>query len=156
MRRIHGGFVGLALAAVLLAGCGGAPGAPAPVPPPPAPAAPTSVPAAPADPDATACLRHAATVDVVRTEIRAYEAGPVAVIRPALVLLAARQAYVVLGVQDRERALAVAEAINAIDDLDVQGKALVPPGGSELDLVQLDPTRIRAAMDALDRICAGG
>jgi len=159
MRRIHSGVVGLALAAVLLVGCGGAPDVPAPAPPPmpPAPAStPAAVPAVPADPDAEACLRHAATVEVVRNEILAYEAGPVAAIRPALVLLAARQAYVVLGVQDRERALAVAEVINAIGDLDAQGKALVPPGGSELDLVQLDPTRIRAAMDALDRICAGG
>lgn len=157
MRRIHGGFVGFALTAALLVGCGGAPDAPAPAPPLPPPAAPTSAPAAaPADPDTVACLRHAATVDVIRNEIRAYEAAPVAAIRPALVLLAARQAYVVLGVQDRERALAVAEVINAIGDLDAQGKALVPPGGSDLDLVQLDPTRIRAAMDALDRICAGG
>ncbi|MGH3611992.1 MAG: hypothetical protein ACRDRK_05155 [Pseudonocardia sp.] len=153
MRRVFGGFLGLVMAAVLLVGCGDAP---APAPPPPAPVVPTFAPTAPADPDTTVCLRHAATVEVVRNEIQAYEAGPVAVIRPALVLLAARQAYAVLGVQDRERALAVAEVINAIDDLDAQGKALVPPGGSELDLVQLDPTRIRAALDALDRICPGG
>ncbi|HVH24519.1 MAG TPA: hypothetical protein VNA11_18900 [Pseudonocardia sp.] len=42
----------------------------------------------------------------------------------------------------------------AIDDLDAQARALLPPGGNAArDPVQLNPTRILAAAAEIERLC---
>ena len=53
-----------------------------------------------------------------------------------------------------ELAAARTELVAAIDDLDAQARALLPPGGSATrDPVQLDPTRILAAAAEIERLC---
>lgn len=153
------GLLALALAGALMSGCaaggaGGTPDVPASASAAPSTTAPSTAPAAP---DAAACQRHAPAAAGIRKVIGAIEAGPVLPAGVALFLLAPRQAYAVPGVQDPELAATVAEVVAAIDDLDAQGKALLPPGGNATqDAVRLDPTRIRAALENLDRLCGSG
>ncbi|WP_214367882.1 hypothetical protein [Pseudonocardia sp. H11422] len=152
--------VGLALLGALLAGCGrgeggGADPASPASPAPATPAAPTSAPV-PDDPDAAACRRHAGTVETVRRTAGTISAGPMLPAGVALVLLAPRDAYA--GPQARDAALtaAMTEVVDAIDDLDAQGRDRLPPGANPAqDKVQLDATRIVAALDAVDRACPG-
>jgi hypothetical protein len=144
----------MALAAGLLAGCSSTPAPPAAPPPAPATTPPTTAPATPTDPDVAACLRHEAAVGGVRSVIGAIEAGPVLPAAVALFLLGARQAYSTPGVADPELAAAMSEAAAAIDELDAQGRELLPEGGNATqDAVELDPTRIREAVAALEELC---
>ena len=136
------------LAGVLLAGCGDTtvPPAPAVSPTPP-----------PVGSDAAACRRHTDVVGHVRTLAGMIEAQPVLPAAVALLLLSPREAYATPGAQDPELVAALAEVVAAIDDLDAQGRALLPPDGNPAETaVQLDPTRVRAALDTVDLLCAPG
>jgi hypothetical protein len=84
-------------------------------------------------------------------------AQPVLPAAVALLLLSPRETYATAGAQDRELSAATAEVVAGIDDLDAQGWALLPPGASPVEhAVQLDPSRLVAALDAVDRLCGGG
>jgi hypothetical protein len=134
------------LAGVLLSGCGGAPGTPAP--------AVTPTPS-PVGSDTAACRRHTEVGGHVRTLAGMIEAQPVLPAAVALLLLSPREAYSTPGAQDPALVAALAEVVAAIDDLDAQGKALLPPDGNPAETtVQLDASRVRAALDAVDRLCA--
>ena len=134
----------LVLLGAVAAGCGATPE--------PVPAAATST----RDPaDAAACRRHAETAQLLRREADAYAAMPVPAVRVALVLAATWEFYDDPGAQDPALRAAMSEVAASIGDLDAQGQAGVPAGGTLMDPVQLDPTRARAAVDAVDRECAG-
>jgi len=151
------------LAATLLVGCSSPappPTAPPPTAPPPTappPAAPPPTAAAPAlsAADVAACKRHAERVVLLRREAASYSSMPVPPVRVALVLANTLEFYQAPGAQDPVLTAALAEVAAAIKDLDAQGKAKVPPGGSLLDPVQLDVSRVQAAAAAVDRACAG-
>ena len=144
MRTPRTAAVALLVGAVL-AGCGGAPVPPTPV----ATASPPS-----AEADAAACRRHTDVGGHVRTLAGKIDAQPVLPAAVALLLLSPREAYATPGAQDPALVAALAEVVAAIDDLDAQGKALVPPDGNPAETaVQLDPTRVRAALDGVDRLC---
>jgi hypothetical protein len=145
--------VGRALAAAALLGALAACGGPAGAPPPPIPA-PADAPQVPApSPDEAVCAAHRATADTVRGIARAVEQGPVLPAGVALFLLDARN-RAAQGARDPELAAAQAELVAAIDDLDAQARALLPPDGNPArDAVQLDPTRVVAAVEAVERVC---
>ncbi|MGQ0576876.1 MAG: hypothetical protein ACT4RN_22145 [Pseudonocardia sp.] len=135
----------LAAAAALLAGCGSAP-EPVPVPPPAAALSPA---------DTDACARHGETARVLRREAQTYASMPVPPVRVALVLAATWEFYNAPGTQDPVLTAAMAEVAAAIGDLDAQGQAKLTPETTLMDPVQLDPARTTAAVDAVDRVCAG-
>ena len=136
----------------LLAGCGAA--APAPAPGPTAAPAPA---AAGAEAGAPACANAPVTISTVRGIADALERGPVLPAGVELFLTGPREAAVAPDPSGPELAAARAELVAAIDDLDAQAVALLPPGGNVTrDPVQLDPTRIRAAAAELERLCASG
>lgn len=158
----------LVVGAVLgvLVGCAGADPAPGPAapsagtPPPAAPAPASTPPAAP--PSGTAagepgCVDHERTVSMVRGIADAVAQGPVLPAGVALFLLGPRtRAAAVSDSADPELVAARAELVAAIDELDAQGRAALPPGGDAArNPVQLDPTRILAAADELERLCSG-
>jgi hypothetical protein len=167
--RCRRGLVAAALVA-LLAGCAGpdsagppaaapAGSAPAPAPAaPPTPAPPTPAPPTPepgAGRDGAGCVGFARTVSTVRGIADALRQGPVLPAGVALFLLGPRAQAAAPGVSDPQLAAARIELVAAIDDLDAQGRALLPPGGNATrDAVQLDPTRILAAAAELERLCA--
>lgn len=136
----------LALLGAVLAGCAGASEPPAPA----ASATPSRSPA-----DAAACQRHSQTAPLLRREADTYASMPVPPVRVALVLAATWEFYNAPGAQDPALLAAMSEVAAAIGDLDAQGQAKVPPGGTLMDPVQLDPSRATAAVDAVDRVCAG-
>jgi len=136
------------LAATLLVGCS------SPAPPPAAPPPTAAAPALSAA-DVAACKRHAERVVLLRRETASYSSMPVPPVRVALVLANTLEFYQAPGAQDPVLTAALAEVAAAIKDLDAQGKAKVPPGGSLLDPVQLDVSRVQAAAAAVDRACAG-
>jgi hypothetical protein len=139
-----------ALVTAALAGCTAAP-EPA-VPPPPAAAA---APPAAAAPDADACAGHAATAGTVRSIAAAAAEQPLLPASVALFLLDAR-ATAQRPVADPALAAARAEVVAAIDDLAAQGTAGLPPGGNPArDAVRLDTARLVAAVEAVERLCAG-
>lgn len=143
------------LAAVVLAGCA-APAAPIPASTPGSPASspPPTITAAP-DPDAAACAEHVGTAATVRSIAGAVANGPVLPAGVALFLLDARD-QASKPVSDPALAAAQAETVAAIDDVDAQGNAGLPPGGNPArDKVALDTTRILAAVEAVERVCAG-
>lgn len=143
LRRPAGGLVTV-LAAAVLVGCGNTP-----EPPPPAPLPSRSA------ADLAACERHTQTAALIRREAEAYGSMPVPAVRVALVLAATWEFYNASGAQDPVLVASMTEVAAAIGDLDTQGKAAMPPGGSLLDPVQLNPARIRGAVDAADKACAG-
>lgn len=74
----------------------------------------------------------------------------------ALIMLSTRRAATA-GEQadDYEVVSAMREVIAAIDDLQAQAAAGVPPSADPTKtLVRLDPTRLVAALDEADRVCA--
>jgi hypothetical protein len=158
--RLAGPLAAVALVG-LLAGCAGSatPNAPAgPAAPAPAPApAPALMPAAPpaaGTPDATACADNATTVSTVRGIADALERGPVLPAGVTLFLMTPREKAAAPEVTDPRLRAARAEMVAAIDDLDAQGQALLPPGGDALrDPVQLNPARILAAVAELEHLC---
>ncbi|HWM58034.1 MAG TPA: hypothetical protein VNO83_09380 [Pseudonocardia sp.] len=103
------------------------------------------------------CADHDNTVSTVRGVADALASGPVLPAGVALFLTTPRARATVPGVADPALIAAGAELVAAIDDLDAQAVALLPPGGNMVrDPVQLDPTRIRAAAAELERLCAAG
>jgi hypothetical protein len=156
------------LLAGLLLGCA-APGPASdtgPAAPMPAPVAGADAPGRAAGPTDTAgraeagggvCADHDNTVSTVRGVADALASGPVLPAGVALFLTTPRARATVPGVADPALIAAGAELVAAIDDLDAQAVALLPPGGSVTrDPVRLDPTRIRAAAAELERLCATG
>jgi hypothetical protein len=133
---------------LLLAGCSGAPAQPAPAP------VPDAVLARPAADDA-ACRRHEWTSELLRREADTYASMPVPPVRVALVLAATWEFYAKSGAQEPALLAAMNEVAAAIGDLDAQGRAKVPQGGTLMDPVQLDVARTLAAVDAVDEACAG-
>jgi hypothetical protein len=52
-------------------------------------------------------------------------------------------------------AAAMRELVSSIDDLDAQSQSRLPPGGNPAaTTVRLDPNRLAAALDGVDRACA--
>lgn len=154
MRRLGDrGRTAVVTVAVLgaLAGCS------APQPPAPAsPAPPAPAPTAPAGtPDQVSCQNVGDIAETVRGIGRASEQGPVLPAAVALVLIGPRQRALTPGIADAELAAAQIEFAAAIDELDGQGRAGLPPGGNPAkDTVQLDPTRILAAAEQVEALCA--
>ncbi len=153
--------IAVALLGTLLAGCAGGSAAPVsssagPTPSNAGPASPVPSGAGPVDPDAVACQEQVGAAKAVRNVVGAIKVGPVLPAGVAYFLLGARDTYAAPGVRDAGLAAARREVVAAIDDLDSQGKAKLPPGGDPLkDPVQLDPARVVAAVNAVDRECAG-
>jgi hypothetical protein len=141
----------LLAAGVLLAGCS------APAPAPTAPSAtgtgaPTS---AAAGPDDVACSADPSTADTIRGIAAVAQKEPVLPAAVALFLLDARQKAAAPGLTDPALIAAHAELVAAIDDLDAQGKAGLPPNGNAAqNKVQLDMKRILAAVDGVEKACA--
>jgi hypothetical protein len=139
----------------LLAGCGSA--APAD-PAPPTPADPPSSPAPRGAPGAEAggpaCVDSDITVSTVRGIADALERGPVLSAGVELFLTGPREQAATPQAAGPELTRARAELVAAIDDLDAQARTLLPPGGNAArDPVQLNPTRILAAADEIERLC---
>ena len=145
--------VGTGLAG-LLAGCGAAaepaPAAPPPAPPAPAPAAPAGAP----ELAGPACTDADITVSTVRGIADALARGPVLSAGVELFLTGPREQAAAPYTAGPELTRARAELVAAIDDLDTQAETLLPPGGSTArDPVQLNPARILAAADEIERLC---
>lgn len=144
---------------VVLGGCGGSPAPPA-VPAVPTGSAASAPPAGPPSVDPgrsaedAACAANEKTANTVRGIAAALEKGPVLPAGVALFLLDARSRAAAAQLGDPELAAAHAELVAAVDDLDAQGEALLPPGGSPArDAVQLDAARVLAAVEQIDRLC---
>jgi hypothetical protein len=156
VRRTRNALAAATLLGVL-AGCAGPAAAPAPPVPAPAPSAP----AAPSSPgpsgDQAVCAAHSETADTVRNlVVPAMRSGPILPRAAAFLLLNSRNRAATPGVEDPALAAAQAELVAAIDDVDAQGRAGLPPGGDPgTTPVQLDPTRLVAAVEAVEKACAG-
>lgn len=143
MRRTPTGWAAACALVVTLTGCGSPPGTATPAP---APAG---------NLDDTVCAAHLGTAETVAGIAKAVEAGPVLPAGVALFLLDARTKAASTGISDPGLAAAQAELVAAIDDVDAQGKAAVPPGGNPAqNTVQLDIRRITAASAAVTVVCA--
>lgn len=150
--RIAAALVPLAV----LAGCGGGSG-PADPTVSPVPLPPSSAPAEPAaSPEDRVCSEYGDDQSIVRRIADTLAQQPVLPAAIAIVLLDSRGIATTPGVTDPEILAAQQELIAAIDDLDAQGRALLPPGGNPAqDVVQLDAERILAAVTEIERVCAG-
>jgi hypothetical protein len=157
-----GRYVPVLLAAgLLVAGCS-APAAPAaPSPTSSASAAPSTAPgtgaptSAAKSPDDAACAADPGTADTVRGIAAVAQKEPVLPAAVALLLLDSRQKAAARGLTDPALIAAQAELVAAIDDLDAQGTAGLPPNGNAAqDKVQLDMARILAAVTAVEKACA--
>ncbi len=147
-RRLLAGLVVL-----VLAGCS-APAAPA-VTPSSAPSAGTPTTSAGKTADDAACAADVGTADTVRGIAAVAQKEPVLPAAVALLLLDARQKAAAPGITDPALVTAQAELVAAIDDLDAQGKAGMPAGGNAAqDKVQLDMSRILAAVAGVEKACA--
>lgn len=151
MTARHRGAAQLIMALALVGGCAGpAPAAPAPAVTP----APAATPA-PVNPDAAACKDAPGTADTVRMIADTVKKGPVLPAAVALFLLDARQKAAAPGISDPALQAAQQQLVAAIDDLDAQGKAKLPPGGNPAaDTVTLDMTKALAATAAVRKACA--
>jgi hypothetical protein len=156
-----GARIAVAVVLGLLAGCAGSPGPAAERPA----ASPAAAPA-PA-PDAAlgrrsggadaACADYDLAVDTVRGIADALRRGPVLPAGAAMFLTGPRARAAASSTTDPALSAAGTELVAAIDDLEAQGQALLPPGGNlTRDPVQLDPTRILAAATRIERLCGRG
>ncbi|MBW0116342.1 hypothetical protein [Pseudonocardia abyssalis] len=135
----------------VLAGCSTA-AAPAPASTPSAAPAPTG--AAPATPEDVVCADYTDSQSIVRQAADAMNRMPVLPAGVAVLLLGAREVATTGGVTDPAIVAAQTELVAAIDDLDAQGRALLgPDGNAAQDAVQLDATRIVAAVTEIERVC---
>jgi hypothetical protein len=102
------------------------------------------------------CTGYASVARGARTPLDAMRAGPVLSPFVALIELAPRQvAEQGKAATDPAVAGALAELAGALDELDAQGRAALPPGADLTKTpVRLDPTRLAAALDGADRACA--
>ncbi|MHA6783757.1 hypothetical protein ACVGOW_22630 [Pseudonocardia saturnea] len=148
--RIAAALVPLAV----LAGCGGAPG-PATPTASPVPLPPSSSPAPAVSPEERVCSEYGDDQSIVRRIANTLAQQPVLPAAIAIVLLDSRGIATTPGVTDPELLAAQMELIGAIDDLDAQGRALLPPGANPAqETVQLDGERILAAVTEIERVCA--
>lgn len=132
----------------VLAGCSTAAPAPAPT------TAPAPASAAPATAEDVVCSDYTDSQSVVRQAADAMTRMPVLPAGVAVLLLGAREVATTGGVEDPEIVAAQTELVAAIDDLDAQGRALLgPDGNAAQDAVQLDATRIIAAVTEIERVC---
>jgi len=126
---------------------------------PAAPAAPAPTTAAgptraATDPDGAACSAEKGTSATVRAIAEQAQKEPLLPAGVALFLVDARQ-KASGAFKDPGLVAAQAELVAAIDDLDKQGEAGLPPGGNAAqDKVKLDVRRIVAAVDGVDKACA--
>lgn len=134
----------------VLAGCAAGPEPAAP------PAAPAPTSAAPAgSPEERVCSEYGDDQSIVRRIANTLVQQPVLPAAIAIVLLDSRGIATTPGVTDPELLAAQTELVSAIDDLDAQGRDLLPPGGNPAqDTVQLDGERIVAAVTEIERVCA--
>jgi len=152
--RLAGTSAALALlAAAALTACGGGGDAPT--------ATTTSAPAAPpatTQPSALAatCARYATAHDTARQVVRS-AASPVLAAAPAFVLIGLRQTAVDAINSVPPSAAMFTELRDAIDDLNRQATAALPPGADGTKtLVTVQPARLGAALDGVDTLCATG
>lgn len=139
-------------ALTVLAGCSATP---APAPPPATSAAPAPSAAPDRTPEEVVCADYTDSQSVVRQTAEAIEEMPVLPAGVAVLLLGARQVATTSGVTDPGIRAAQAELVAAIDDLDVQGRALLgPDGNAAQDAVRIDAARILAAVTEIERVCA--
>jgi hypothetical protein len=140
----------------VFAGCGGGGAATAPTPQAAVPDPPVATTPAAAAPTGGACADYDKTVSTVRGIADALRRGPVLPAGVDLFLLGPRAQAANPEDADPELVAARAELVAAIDDLDAQGRALLPPGGNAArDPVQLNPDRILAAAAVFERLCGG-
>ncbi|WP_127783283.1 hypothetical protein [Rhodococcus sp. X156] len=120
--------------------------------PAPASAAPTTSPtAAPGLPQA--CARYRAASTIARQVVTS-AAEPVLASAPAFVLLGVRQGATDAAAAAPTAAPVFGEVVAAVDDLDAQAVARLPSGADgSTTLVQLQPQRLGAALDAADALC---
>lgn len=148
-------FPVLFAATLLFAGCS-APATPAAAAPTTSAAPGTGAPTTTAKgPDDTACASDPGTADTVRGIAAVAQKEPVLPAAVALLLLDSRQKAAAPGLTDPALIAAQAELVAAIDDLDAQGKAGLPPNGNAAqDKVRLDMKRILAAVTTVEKACA--
>ncbi len=100
------------------------------------------------------CADASVTVSTVRGIADALERGPVLPAGVELFLTGPRADAVAPNATGPELTAARTELVAAIDDLDAQARALLPPGGNATrDPVQLDPARILAAAAEIEQLC---
>ncbi|MGQ0480878.1 MAG: hypothetical protein ACT4O0_07625 [Pseudonocardia sp.] len=135
-----------------LAGCGES------QPPPPAGAPFDAAPPPPPDPgrDAGYCREMTSALGSARSPIDAMRAQPVLGPFIALIELTPRLAAEKgSAAADPGVAAAMREVVAAVDDLDAQAARALPPGANPTETtVQLDPNRLAAALDSVERACA--
>ena len=161
MRRVTTAVVlGAALAAVL-SGCGGggdsssSSSSSTATTTSTAPAASSSAaPSAPSTALSTACTRYEGSRSTAR-QVAASAAKPILAAGPALFLINLRQVAVDAAASVPESAAVFTELSDSIDDLNNQATAAVPPGADAAKtLVTVQPARLSAALDAIDKLCA--
>lgn len=102
---------------------------------------------------AQACDRHGQTA-VISRQVVSSAAEPVLASAPAFVLVGARQSATDAVAAVPSAAPVFGELVAAIDDLDAQATAQLPRGADgATTLVQLQPARLGAALDAVDALC---
>lgn len=107
------------------------------------------------DGNVVACKSAPGTAETVRDIAATAQKGPVLPAAVALFLLDARQKAAAPGITDPALVAAEAAMLSAIDDLDAQGRAALPPGGNPAqNAVKIDPTRALAAVAAVEKACA--
>lgn len=162
--RLAGTATALVIVAAAVSGCagGGGGGGDATAPTAVPTVAPTSAPAseeptsgAPA-PLQAACSRYDASHDTARQVVSA-AASPILASGPAFFLITLRQVATDAISTVPTSAAVFTELQAAIDDLNKQASAALPPGADGTKtLVTVQPARLAAALEATDRLCAGG
>lgn len=113
-----------------------------------------SVSAPVADADTVACQRYGTSARTARSVLEGIRNGPVVPAGVSFFLLPVRDAANAAGVRDATLATALKEVVAAVDDLDAQAQAKIPPGSDPVrTTVTIDPTRAIAAMAAVDQAC---
>jgi hypothetical protein len=129
---------------------------PAPVPTPVPTPMPTTTPVPTSVSSAMLCQGYQRASASARTPLDAM--GKQAVLLPFidLIELATRRAAVsASAAPDPAVAGAMRELVSAVDAVDAQGQAQLPPGADPGQvLVRLDPARLTGALDRADRACA--
>lgn len=139
--------------ATVLASCGSSPRASEPSAPPPPAASPA--PALTAA-DHEICRAYAKSAPSARTPLDAMRTQAVLVPFIVLIQLGTNQIAARAGDANSPAiAAAMRELVAAQEDVDEQGRRVLPAGADIAETpVRLDPTRLTAALDAADRACA--
>lgn len=153
------------LCAAAVAGCGGAgtgaattaPTTNTPTTTAPAATAPegSSSTAGPSPALAQACASYASTHQTARQVVES-AAEPILAAGPAFFLINLRQTAVDAISAVPAAAGVFTELRDAIDDINQQATAALPPGADGTKTqVRVQPARLGAALDAVDKLCAG-